>query len=397
MFQIQNVEEQARGIKHIGVYHSEIELSHIEWISESHILLYNKAREFKLLYIHLLKTRSQLKKLSNQEETSSQRSLNDPNAVIDIKISDLNVAFHIYHDPGDHQEKMQQVQKPVLFYNNTIIGLPSIQKIYILGFDKLYVGRQLAWKEQLEILKNKAEWLTALSFCVSLYKGDNLWFANLPPQKAQRKKLLRQYSSELISDYITSITTLNGTPDPDEPNDIWKTTMLTVIDFLVSVDNFDFLFVEIKHLFEAWDMRGEFLEALESFILRNRIKFIPNEPFRDLVKHYTKKRKTEVLQYLIVNLSLDDIDIDYVITLCMEYNLLTALMYLCSHREGAEGSDFLTPIARSLSTYQRSVEEKKSDSQELGYRFLWFVEMTLKGKMFPDGNISENIWKDKVK
>ena len=186
-------------------------------------------------------------------------------------------------------------------------------------------------------------------------------------------------------------------PDPASIEDIWKTAMLTVIDFLVSVEDFEFLFVEFKRLFEAWSMREGFLEALESFILRNRIKFIPNEPFRDLIKHYIHKGKIDVLQYLIVNLSLKDIDVDNAIILCMENNLLTAHMYICSHREGAEGADFLTPIARALSMYQGSVKEESSGYQQYGYKFLWFLDMTLRGKMFPSGEIPEQIWKDKVK
>jgi len=399
LFQFYNIEEEhSKGVRYVGTYQTENEIQHMEFISENNILLYDTTREFKLACTYRLKPKSAVLNKSNPVVPHAQTpDLKNPETIVTLPIFEPDVSFQIYHEIADDNDDMKQIQKPILFYNNTIKSFLSMRRIYILGFNKVYIGKHLNWKEQLDFLKSRAEWLPALSLCVSLYKGDNIWYADLPLDPNERKNCIRPYSSELIRDYITSISKVNGTPDPRGSNDIWQIAMLTAIDFLVSVENFEFLFVETKYLFEAWDMRDRFVEALEAFILRNRIKFIPNEPLRDLVKHYISKRKIDVLQYLIVNLSLNDIDMDYVITICMEYNLLTALLYLCSHREGVEGSDFLTPIARCLSTYQRSLEQKDPNTSQFGYKFLWFLRMVLEGRMFPFGKIQDDIWPEKVK
>ena len=389
LFQFYNVEEEhSKGVKYAGTYQTEHEIQKMLFISENNILLYDTSREFKLACTYRFKPKSAL----NKPKTTPQLE-----TIMTLPIFEPDVSFQIYHEIMDDNDDMKQIQKPILFYNNTIANFPHIRRVYIMGFNKVYIGKHVNWKEQLDFLKNRAEWLPALSTCVAFYKGENIWFAELPFDPTERKNQIRPYTSELIRDYITSISKVNGTPDPKGSNDIWQIAMLTAIDFLVSVENFEFLFVETKYLFEAWDMRDRFVEALEAFILRNRIKFIPNEPLRDVVKHYISKGKIDVLQYLIINLSLNDIDIDYVITICMEYNLLTALLYLCSHREGVEGSDFLTPIARCLSTYQRAFEQNDPKASEYGYKFLWFLKMVLEGRMFPFGKIQEDIWPEKVK
>lgn len=106
----------------------------------------------------------------------------------------------------------------------------------------------------------------------------------------------------------------------------------------------------MKKWFTDFGLKQTFFESLEPFILRNRIKAIPNDPFREVMNYYAELDKMDVLQYLVVNLSLKDIDFDYTITLCMERNLLTAMMYLCTHREN--DPDFITPISRALATYR---------------------------------------------
>lgn len=92
-----------------------------------------------------------------------------------------------------------------------------------------------------------------------------------------------------------------------------------------------------------------------------------------------------------------DMDIDYAMGLCMEYKLLTPLMFLCSHREDSEGADFLTPIAQALSVYKQSLEEKNPAAKEYGLKFLWFLDMAIQGKMFPSGEMPEDIWEEKVR
>ena len=332
----------------------------------------------------------------NLPETGEE-NFDYPSAVINAQLLDPDIAFQIYRNEKTSKFEIAsgRHQRPILYYTNTIAADQISRSVYILGAKRMYMGRHFEWKEYIENLTSDAEWLHAFAVFVSISNGSNRMFAGLPNNPKERKTLLQKYGAELIMEYIKNMNKMEGKLSPT--NHMWKTIVLTVIDFLVSIENFTFLFNDVKKVLEKCGHHDLFLECLEPFILKNRIKYIPNEPFRDVVNYYSEKDKVNVLQYLMVNIEMHDLDLDFAISLCMDYNLLTALLYLCSHKDGSEGPDFMTPIARALSLYQKSIEEDNSENQAYGMKFLWFVYMTIKGKMFPHGAIPEHIWEEKVR
>ena len=387
LFQCQNVEEEdGKGIHFKGYYRSKHEISHLDWLSESSILTYDTNREFKVLSTGAFKA---IEAYNNEDE-----SFDYSQAIISSQLLDPDVGYQVYKTSKMNSESRQ---KSPIFYTNTIVASPMSHCVSVLGYKKLYFGRHSDWKEPIEAYVNDSDWLHALAFVASLVKGTNRRFAGLPIKTQERNDLLKQYGARLVNEYISSIYKTYGTHEGHRVNDIWKTVTLIVVDFLVSVGNFNFLFKDMKRKFEGLRLQNLFMESLEAFILRNRIKHIPNEPFRDIINFYSERDKVNVLQYLMINIQMHDIDLDFAISLCMEYNLLTALFYFCCHKTGAEGPDFITPIARALSLYQKSLEEDHEENQEYGLKFLWFVHMTIKGKMFPYGAIPEEIWEEKVK
>mmetsp|Transcript_5309 Transcript_5309/g.4496 ORF Transcript_5309/g.4496 Transcript_5309/m.4496 type:complete len:386 (-) Transcript_5309:1931-3088(-) len=285
--------------------------------------------------------------------------------------------------------------EPAFYYGNTMMSIDSLRRCFILGSKRMYVGKLYGWREYIEELIEKADWLTALSLIISMYQGNTKMFAELPNSQKERTVVLRSFGGEIIKDYIISISKIHGSPDQDSVQSIWKTAVFTVIDFLVSLENFNFLFIDMRKWFADFGLKDLFLSSLEPFILRNRVKLIPNDPFREVINYFTEREKMDVLQYLMINLSLKDIDFDYTITLCMDKNLLTAIYYLFTHRE--DDPDFITPISRALAIFRTKKEElNEAAAYPFGLKFLWFLAMTLKGRMFPADVIPDNIWKSKV-
>lgn len=73
--------------------------------------------------------------------------------------------------------------------------------------------------------------------------------------------------------------------------------------------------------------------------------------------HYSKKGRYDILQKLILNLDLTDLDVSPLLIICLEYDLINAMIYICT-----KSGDFLTPLIKLLACYKKSLE--KNENQE---------------------------------
>ena len=210
----------------------------------------------------------------------------------------------------------------------------------------------------------------------------------------ERKTLLKSFITEINRKYIIQIGYTKNI-NTEEYKNVWEKAILLTIDFLVSSDNYDYLFNEIFKIMEHFGQKNIFIANLEPFILYNRIKYMPNETLREVIYYYKDHNKPEVIQYLIINIDLESIDIGFLITLCIENQLYVPLMYICTR---SDPPDFMTPLVKMFSEYKYRLEGKSSNSNsnEMGMKCLWFIDLTLRGKMFPDATIEVELWKTKV-
>jgi len=371
---VDNADEKA--VRRVGYFYSQKKISHIEWISDNNIFIYDGTKEMKVLHSGSLRSAASL---------NSDAPFDYSQAIIDKQIVSFGLRGQQYHD----KVRVNQESRPVFYYVNTIKGLRPLRRMFVMCEHQLIVAKHFEWSESLEEQASKGEWMTALSLCIAFFKGTVKKFAGLPNNTEERKRLLQATSSSLAKQYIDKSSNIRDAES-------WTTLILTTIDFLVSVENFKCLFVDVKEMFERLKLKETFLQCLEPFILKDRITSIPKEAFRDIIKFYLRQNKLDVIQYLILNLSMEHLNLDYTITICMEYSLLTALMYLCPQKGGAEGPDFITPIAKAMSTYQRGFNYDQRTNRDHGIRFLWFVHMTINGRIFPTGMIPEDVWEQKV-
>lgn len=172
-----------------------------------------------------------------------------------------------------------------------------------------------------------------------------------------------------------------------------ETFILTTLDYLISIENFDFLFTEIKEIFKKHDLSSLFLANLETFILKNRIKFVPNEYFHELANYYKTKKKIKVLEILIINLNIETLDQEFIISLCLEFYLCKALIYICNRLD----NDFITPLVKMFMMYKEKMEMKESDAPDFGYHCLWYIKISLRGTIFPNEQMPLETFKSVVK
>ena len=234
----------------------------------------------------------------------------------------------------------------------------------------------------------KGEWMSSLYLCLELYKGNNKMFCDIPIDEKERKHKMKTVFNDIIKRYVEDLGDKLSDKKIDNDN-FWETYIITTIDFLVTIENFDYLFTTIKNLFRKFKLNNAFLKCLEPFILKNKIKFISNEPFREIVTYYHEQDKLKVLQHLIINLDINSMDTGFIISLCLEHHLFAALIYICNRSD----DDFITPLVKMFAVFKGKYDAKDKDWQDSGYKCLWYIKMTLNGIMFPEEKMTEERYK----
>lgn len=98
--------------------------------------------------------------------------------------------------------------------------------------------------------------------------------------------------------------------------------------------------------------KEEFLSSLQIFIENAKLHNFPNEFLNEVVDHFHKLKKYNVLQKLILNLNLSTIDISPLLVMCVDLELFNALIYICS-----KSGDFLTPLIKLITRYESMKKE----------------------------------------
>lgn len=62
-----------------------------------------------------------------------------------------------------------------------------------------------------------------------------------------------------------------------------ENAIFIVIEFLCSIESFNFLFKEIFRIIKQQKLQKEFFQKLEPFILKNKIKLIPNDELKEVM------------------------------------------------------------------------------------------------------------------
>ena len=213
-------------------------------------------------------------------------------------------------------------------------------------------------------------------------------FSDIPLQEADRKLRMKTFFNDIIKRYVENLE--SSFLNKYQKSETWESHILTTIDFLVFIENFLFLFTTIKAIFVRCKVNDIFLKCLEPFILTNKIKFVPNDPFREIVGYYRDLGKMKVLQHLIVNLDITSMDSGFIKSLCLEYNLYTGLVYICTRSD----NDYITPLTKMAAVcYDNRQQGKMEEALKHGYKFLWFIKITLNGTLFPDDQIEEERYK----
>lgn len=91
------------------------------------------------------------------------------------------------------------------------------------------------------------------------------------------------------------------------------------MEYLIEIEEFEVLFRKTKIFFMRMDHGHVFLALLEPFIMKGRLKRIPNDYFNEILQYFVDKKKFNVVQLMIVNLDLSSINAGETIIKCLEF------------------------------------------------------------------------------
>ena len=138
------------------------------------------------------------------------------------------------------------------------------QNIIFLGSKTIYRGRIFSWKEYIDFIKEKYDWLAVLKIALEIYNGDLKGYAKIPDEKEVREAYMKTFMKELLKSSIettiykfkqkgnsaSSITSVNYADSGismDHQAD--QVAIKVAIEFCLSINATDFLFADIFMLF----------------------------------------------------------------------------------------------------------------------------------------------------
>lgn len=237
----------------------------------------------------------------------------------------------------------------------------------------------------------KKEWIKALKLALVLFKDNLKLFADVLNNLQTKQDKMLPFMKEIAKKYVETLGN-KSINELAKEKDV-ESQIITTLDFLISIECYDFLFREIKDIYEKLELKPLLISCLEPFIVKNRIKFVPNEFFREIANFFKSKKKIKIIELLIINLDIDSLDPEFIISLCLEFHLYKALIYICNRLD----NDFITPLVKLFMTYKEKLEKQERDAKEFGYNCLWYIKISLQGIIFPNDQMSPDVYQTVVK
>lgn len=216
---------------------------------------------------------------------------------------------------------------------------------------------------------------------LQVYKGEYSFFNDFIFDQFRRERIMNSY----LSDKLTVIFDRNFSLVEDNINHIVET--------LIAVDNYDFLFDYLKREFIKRGKEDVFDATIEYFIEHNRIHRMPNQQILDLSTRLLQKNKGHLITSFILNLDLYNEKIDNLRTFCLANELYVAAIFLYMNINPPAISELITTLLQKTISKQSNRDAIKSptDQQQsvianemtnAGIILIWFVYKFVRGQLF---------------
>ncbi|KAK2781467.1 Vacuolar protein sorting-associated protein 8 [Emmonsiellopsis sp. PD_33] len=215
-------------------------------------------------------------------------------------------------------------------------------RLFLLGVNDMSVGSLSNWADRLLALMEGGDFIGAIRLATSYYNGDTEKLTvGLPEENDLRHELVQEKLLEMMS---ASVKYAFGGNQEAGNERLQQNQLEELTDACISaceaLADYDFLFDEVYSWYEEHGAEGTFLDILEPYIVRGSVRILPPTAVKSLITHYTSNHTASRLEEIICLLDTSTIDIDQVTSLCKQYNLYDAFIYVWTRALG----DYVGPL-----------------------------------------------------
>lgn len=258
-------------------------------------------------------------------------------------------------------------------------------RLFLLGFNDISIGTLSNWADRLMALMEDGDFIAAIGLATSYYLGDaDKLTVGLPDDDKARHALVQEKLLEMISASLKYTFARDEEEDDTLHEKRLKDLSEVCFTGLMSMKEIDFLFEDLYDAFEEGSAEKVFFETLEPYILDEEITDVPPNVLKDLITFYASDGRASRLEEMICRLNTDTMDINQVTTLCQQYNLYDALIYVWTRALG----DFITPLVNILSLIKVvdfSVDETENVYMTSAMKIFPYLAYTFTGRVYPGG------------
>lgn len=262
-------------------------------------------------------------------------------------------------------------------------------RIFLLGFNDVSIGTLSNWADRLMALMEDGDYIAAIGLATTYYVGDaDKLTVGLPDDDNTRHALVQEKLLEMIS---ASLKYTFSRSDSAAMEDQLEDLAAACFTACISMKELDFLFEDVYEPFEDASEEKVFFETLEPYILDEEITSVPPNVLKDLITFYASSGRAAKLEEMICRLSTETMDINQVATLCQQYNLYDALVYVWTRAIG----DYITPLTNILTLIKLvDFEGDNHDTQNVylasAMKIFPYMAYTFTGRVYPGGTFMDD-------
>ncbi|KAI0084880.1 Golgi CORVET complex core vacuolar protein 8-domain-containing protein [Irpex rosettiformis] len=250
-------------------------------------------------------------------------------------------------------------------------------KIFLLGQHEVLVGTLLTWADRILSFVENGDFLSAIELTRSYYIGEAPGNRNgLPDKPEELREVVGEKMRELMAasaryafseDRMTDGTHITPDGRGVDRTSLFENLVATCARACLALGDFDFLFEELYSYYDEYGIPKIFLEQLEPFVLDGRIHYVPPRITQRIVGLHQENGRPDLAERLIWHIEPECLDINQAITLCQQYQLYDALIYVYTRAL----KDYVSPMVelfaliRSVQRYRKTRAEASPTSKQL--------------------------------
>lgn len=263
-------------------------------------------------------------------------------------------------------------------------------RLFLLGFNDLSLGTLSNWADRLVALMEEGDVIAAIQLATAYYGGENDKISvGLPEDDDARHAMVQEKLVDMISASLKYVFGRARAPEADEDEQQIRLRELAIASFAacMKIQETDFLFDEVYEAYSDAEKEEIFFQVLEPYIVDEEITAIPPDMLKDLITHYASKDKAARLEEMICRLDTRTMDIHQTTTLCKQYRLYDALIYVWNQAIG----DFVTPmielmfLIKMIECDKFHEEEEHSRHLASAMKIFPYLAYILTGRIYPSG------------